>query len=190
MSLAELARNIGVTSSLISQIETGRTTPSVGTLYSIVLELGISLDELFEIPEPSLKGVGAPDSSADQRWRAPSEGPVLRTINRPVLTLDTGVRWERLTASGHLGTDFVYCFYPPGAESCPADDLMSHGGFEWGLVLDGVLGATVGEEDYELTVGDTIAFDSRTPHRLWAIGSGPATAISVVIGREDDHRLD
>ncbi len=190
MSLAELARNIGVTSSLISQIETGRTTPSVGTLYAIALELGISLDELFEIPVPRPFGAAVPDPSNDQRWQAPSEGPVLRTINRPVLTFDSGVRWERLTASGHLGTDFIYCYYPPGSESCPADDLMTHGGFEWGLVLDGVLGASVGKDDYELAVGDTIAFDSRTPHRLWAIGSGPATAISVVIGREDDHRLD
>src|SRR3954447_19544439 len=47
MSLRELARKVGVSPSLISQIEHGKATPSVATLYAIVSELGISLDELF-----------------------------------------------------------------------------------------------------------------------------------------------
>src|SRR6201999_4283316 len=47
MSLRALAREIGVSPSLISQIEHGKATPSVATLYAIVSELGISLDELF-----------------------------------------------------------------------------------------------------------------------------------------------
>src|ERR1700760_2257162 len=47
MSLRELARQVGVSPSLISQIEHGKATPSVATLYAIVSELGISLDELF-----------------------------------------------------------------------------------------------------------------------------------------------
>src|ERR1700755_3724996 len=47
MSLRALAREVGVSPSLISQIEHGKATPSVATLYAIVSELGISLDELF-----------------------------------------------------------------------------------------------------------------------------------------------
>src|ERR1700744_4037584 len=47
MSLRALAREVGVSPSLISQIEHGKATPSVATLYAIASELGISLDELF-----------------------------------------------------------------------------------------------------------------------------------------------
>ena len=47
MSLRALARDVGVSPSLISQIEHGKATPSVGTLYAIVSELDISFDELF-----------------------------------------------------------------------------------------------------------------------------------------------
>ena len=47
LSLRELARRLEVSPSLVSQIETGKIQPSVRTLYAIVSELGVSLDELF-----------------------------------------------------------------------------------------------------------------------------------------------
>src|SRR5579871_2266436 len=49
MSLRELARRLDVSPSLVSQIETGKIQPSVRTLYAIVSELGLSLDEIFEL---------------------------------------------------------------------------------------------------------------------------------------------
>jgi transcriptional regulator with XRE-family HTH domain/mannose-6-phosphate isomerase-like protein (cupin superfamily) len=195
LSLRGLARNVGVSPSLISQIEHGKAAPSVGTLYAIVSELRISMDELF-FAEPRAPG-GEPDVPASDLpprgsdgWRAPSDGPVLRRGNRLSLTLDTGVRWERLTASHDPNVDFLYCTYPVGAESCPADALMSHTGAEYGLVLSGRMGATVGDESYELGPGDSVAFDSTTPHRLWAIGDEPAIVVWTVVGRADDPRLD
>jgi len=200
MSLRALAREVGVSPSLISQIEHGKATPSVATLYAIVSELGISLDELFfdaprgaaATPEP------APPRHADtgnertpsSHWQAPSEGPVLRVGNRLSLTLATGVRWERLTASHDPGVEFLYCTYPVGGESCPPDNLMSHEGSEYGIVLEGRCGATVGEDDYELEVGDSIAFDSRTPHRIWNLNPDrPMKAIWTVVGRDGDPRV-
>ena len=47
LSLRELARRASVSPSLLSQIETGKIFPSVGTLYAIVHELGVSIDEVF-----------------------------------------------------------------------------------------------------------------------------------------------
>ena len=44
----ELARRIGLSASLISQIESGQSKPSVSTLYSIVTELTVSLDDIFK----------------------------------------------------------------------------------------------------------------------------------------------
>ena len=199
MSLRALAREVGVSPSLISQIEHGKATPSVATLYAIVSELGVSLDELFfdqprgaaavSDPEPARAMDPGDDRFPSSHWQAPSEGPVLRSGNRLSLTLATGVRWERLTASHDPGVEFLYCTYPVGGESCPADRLMTHSGSEYGIVLEGRLGATVGDEDYELEPGDSIAFESTTPHRIWAIGDEAAIAIWTVVGRDGDPRV-
>ena len=43
LSLRELARRLSISPSALSQIETGKSRPSVSTLYAIVSELGISL---------------------------------------------------------------------------------------------------------------------------------------------------
>jgi transcriptional regulator with XRE-family HTH domain len=182
-----LARDVGVSPSLVSQIELGRTAPSVATLYAIVTRLGISLDELF------LVGNAAPAEDEDVpnaygRWQAPSDGPVLRGANRLRLQWATGVCWERLTASDDRRVDFVRCTYPVGGESAPADAMMVHGGAEYGLVVSGRCGASLADEHYELAPGDSIVFDARTPHRIWNLGE-PMVSVWVVVGRDDDPRL-
>ena len=52
MSVRELARRLTLSPSLISQIERGKATPSVATLYAITTELKMSLDELFSEQAP------------------------------------------------------------------------------------------------------------------------------------------
>jgi transcriptional regulator with XRE-family HTH domain/quercetin dioxygenase-like cupin family protein len=47
VSVRGLARDIGVSASLISQIETNKSSPSVSTLYAITTALGISIEDLF-----------------------------------------------------------------------------------------------------------------------------------------------
>jgi transcriptional regulator with XRE-family HTH domain len=200
VGLRVLARDLGVSPSLISQVEHGKSTPSVATLYAIATRLEISLDELFQTDDAAesvecevlaLVGAGVPGRlpAGHSRWSAPSDGPVLRAENRLRLTLGTGVRWERLTARDDPAVDFVRCTYPVGGESAPADELMVHGGSEYGLVLSGRCGATVGGQDFELYPGDSIAFDSRTPHRIWNLGDEPTVSIWVVVGRDEDPRL-
>ena len=47
MSLRELARRVGVSPSLVSQIELDRVNPSVSTLYALVSELGMTMSDVF-----------------------------------------------------------------------------------------------------------------------------------------------
>ena len=105
-----------------------------------------------------------------------------------MINLASGVRWERLTPHRDGEVEFLYVVYPVGAASCPEDALMTHGGKEYGYVVSGTLGVRVGFEEYELGPGGSIAFDSSSPHRLWAIGDEPVDAIWVVIGRAADPR--
>jgi len=181
MSVRALAQRIGVSPSLVSQIETGKANPSVGTLVAFATELGLSLAELFAEP-PAATGPGAP---------APGHpSPVLRRADRLAVQLDNGISWERLTPDAEDSMDFLYTVYEVGGASCPPDALMRHHGREYGLVLSGRLGATVGFESYELEQGDSIAFGSDTPHRLWTIGDEPAVVVWVVTGRGADHRRE
>src|ERR1700758_4752535 len=53
LGLRELSRRIGVSASMVSQLERGTVMPSVATLYRLVSELGISLDELFCGEDPA-----------------------------------------------------------------------------------------------------------------------------------------
>jgi transcriptional regulator with XRE-family HTH domain len=178
ISLRELARRVGVSPSLVSQIELDRVNPSVSTLYALVTELGMTMGEVFGDTGPGERVV---------RQRA-GGGLAEAPDSRRVVNLASGVRWERLTAHSDPDVEFLYVVYPVGGESCAADALMTHGGREYGYVSSGMLGVQVGFEEYELGPGGSIAFDSSSPHRLWTMGQEPVHAIWVVIGRESDPR--
>ena len=47
LALREVARQLGVSASFVSQMENGKSTPSVATLYSMAQLLDVSIDELF-----------------------------------------------------------------------------------------------------------------------------------------------
>jgi DNA-binding XRE family transcriptional regulator/mannose-6-phosphate isomerase-like protein (cupin superfamily) len=193
MGLRALAREVGVSPSLISQIENGKVNPSVGTLFALVSALGVSLDELFfDAARADDTGeAGAPAQAPTGAGTGPaSNGPVLRARNRPTLGLATGVRWERLTPTPDPEVDFLYVTYEVGGASCPPDALMRHAGREYGLVLQGRLGATVGFESYELEVGDSIVYDAMTPHRFWTIGDEPSVVVWTTITDADDPTTD
>jgi len=179
MTVREIARRVGVSPSLISQIERDKVTPSVSTLWGLVTVLGLTMSDLFS---------DGTQASAQPARPLEVEGPVTVPGNRAVINLETGVHWERLTvATDHL-VEFLTVEYPPGAASCDEDSLVRHGGKEYGYVTGGRLGVQVGFERYDLGPGDSISFDSSSPHRLWTIGPEPAEAIWVVVGRQSDGR--
>jgi transcriptional regulator with XRE-family HTH domain len=183
LSLRELARRLEVSPSLVSQIETGKTQPSVRTLYAIVTELGVSLDELFA-PADGDGPVKAVPLPAEDETRPPvGFGRVQRAVDRDVIDLGSGVRWERLTTWNDRDVEFLHAVYEAGGSSSPDGSLMRHNGRELGIVLTGQLGVKVGFEDTVLGPGDSIAFDSTIPHRLHNDGDEVATAIWIVLGR-------
>jgi transcriptional regulator with XRE-family HTH domain len=182
ISLRELARRVGVSPSLVSQIELDRVNPSVSTLYALVTELGMTMGDVF--------GDGNGDTPTPRvvREQRDADGLVGVPGARSVINLASGVQWERLTPHSDPDVEFLHVVYPVGAESCPADALVTHGGREYGYVTSGTLGVRVGFDEYELCPGASIAFDSSSPHRLWTIGDEPAHGIWVVIGRAADPR--
>ncbi|MBV9802048.1 MAG: cupin domain-containing protein [Solirubrobacterales bacterium] len=200
VGVRELARRVGVSASLISQVELGKASPSVGTLYAIVSELGLSLDELLLGFSGRRRRSDQTPHDGDRRPATPSTGglegpatgqfdPVVRAGGGKTIELASGVHWERLTPQTPQDVDFLNVVYEVGSESCPEDSLMRHSGYEFGHVLSGRLGVTVGFDTYELGPGDSISFDSTMPHRLFTVGHETVKAIWFVVGRRGDPRM-
>ncbi len=181
ISQRELARRLGLSASLISQLESGVSKPSVGTLYAIVTELDLSLDRIIH-------GEENPHERNDLPADGHNHSPLVHPGARSVIDLDSGVRWEQLTAGTEDGVDFLEAIYEVGGASTPDQSLMRHHGREYGYVVSGRLGVQIGFEQHELEPGDSIGFDSTLPHRLYNIGDVPVHAIWFVVGREaTDH---
>lgn len=167
LSLRALAGRLDISASALSQIETGRSHPSVASLYAIASELEVPLDSLFA------RSGTAPGNGAERAGRQ-------RLGERRVLELAAGVTWERLTDGDEL-LDFLHVTYEPGGAS--SDGLISHAGREYGLVLDGALTVTVADEVYVLGAGDSVCLNSHVPHRLANRGIVPVHAIWAVLQR-------
>ena len=221
LSVRELARRVGCSASLVSQVERGLSVPSVGVLYSLASQLDCSLDYLLfgigtEAEPPGGPGaramagmasraagevpggfrgevplVAADEGPAPGAGEAPeaaagadaprSDGVVQRGCDRRIIDLASGVRWERLTPGADDRVDFLEVIYSPGGHSTDERRPLRHEGREYGLILSGTLRANVGFETYELKAGDSIAFDSSTPHEYWNTTDDQVHAVWVVM---------
>ena len=195
-TLRELARQAGVSPSFVSQIENGKSQPSVATLYEFAQLLNVSIDQLFdsrggaaERPGNRTTGSraanGAPSPS--NAWH-PSEYAnrvsVVHPSHRPSLTMADGVIWERLAATPEHSVNFMKITYAPGATSTAGGAPVSHEGYEYGYVLKGTLEIAVGAETFTLQAGESRGFDSMIPHVLRNVGESEFEGIWFVHGRE------
>lgn len=192
LSLRELGSRTGVSASLLSQIETGKARPSVTTLYALVGELGLSLDQLVAAEHGESRdsdGLDAPspiDRSLDeldaQRMTATAT-PVIGPDARPVLELESGVVWEQLARYGGSATDAILVTYPPGSSSSSTGRLSQHTGFEIAYLMSGTLELQLEFDTYTVSAGDSITFDSSRPHVYRNRGAEPARGVWFVVGR-------
>jgi transcriptional regulator with XRE-family HTH domain len=186
VTLRALARVVGVSPSLISQIETGKSQPSVSTLYGITSALGMSLEDLFDAgdDEDSAASV-VTDGAAAIRYlranRAKGVGPHVSPADREMLTLDSGVTWERLGQVPHHHVDFLLVTYKPGSASSTEGSLMRHSGTEYAYLISGELELSLGFDKYVLAPGDSVCFESTRPHAYCNHGQVPAVGVWFVV---------
>ncbi len=203
MSLREVARQLGVSPSFVSQMENGKSQPSVATLYSMAQLLGVSIDELFaqeaapvtppppvaraasdSAPGPVQGAINRSDfSSPAEAWPSAATATrisVVRTDDRPRLVMDSGVIWEQLASNSDRNLDFMEIIYPPGASSTNDGRMLRHEGREYGYLLSGTLEITFGFDTYTLNPGESMSLDPAVPHLLTNPGTVPARGIWVV----------
>lgn len=154
LSLKMLAERAGVSESFVSQIERGVANPSVASLRRLAEALGASVGSLFEgIPPP---------------------GRVVRPQDRARL-VDPARRWEDflLTPRDAKRLQVILSIIEPGEGS--GEESYSHDSDEeCVIVLKGSLEFKVGTEEFLLSEGDSLLFESRIPH--WNRNPGPSKA--------------
>jgi transcriptional regulator with XRE-family HTH domain len=149
-TLEDLAARAGMSASTLSRLESGKRQASLELLLPLTRHLGVRLDDLVRPETP------------DPRVRRPAvhrDGMVIT----PLAPEDSRIHTYRIT-------------YPPHRAE---PDLRVHDGYEWLYVLAGRLRLRLGDQDVVLTRGEAAEFDTRTPHALSAVGSRPATVISI-----------
>jgi transcriptional regulator with XRE-family HTH domain len=145
LSIRALARQAGVSPSLISEAERGLVEPSIGVLKRLAAVLEVNLTYFFSQPGSSGEAV-------------------IRRDERRQLSELHGVTYE-LLAPDHIRTlEPIFGRLEPGASS--GDEPYVHEGEEWGIVLTGRLKVWVGSDIYFLDSGDSIYFPSSVPHRV------------------------
>ncbi|MEU2680493.1 helix-turn-helix domain-containing protein [Streptomyces sp. NPDC007107] len=183
ISLRSLAADTGISASLLSQVETGKSQPSVSTLYALVNRLHVSLDELLGLE------VNAPGRQTPQHRDSAPQAPqhpgvvIQRGADNPALDMDNGVRWERLASFDNGLVDALLVTYQGGASSSSEGTLMRHSGFEYAYLLEGSLTLALEFDEHELRAGDSFCFDSTRPHMYVNRGRQAARGLWYVIGR-------
>jgi transcriptional regulator with XRE-family HTH domain/quercetin dioxygenase-like cupin family protein len=200
LSLREIARQLKVSPSFISQIENGKSHPSVATLYALANLLDVSIDVLFESKsadkDKSAKVAKSPkvsratfDAPADAWDSSGARISFMNSSNRSVIVMNSGVRWERLAATADDSVNFMEIVYDAGSESNDSGELLIHDGYEYGFALDGEIEVTVGDLVQTISKGDSIGFDSTIPHNFRNTSKAPFRGIWFVHGCvTDPHR--
>ncbi|MBN2736013.1 MAG: helix-turn-helix transcriptional regulator [Spirochaetales bacterium] len=159
-SLREIAALAEISASLLSQIENGKATPSLGTLKKLADILNTTVGELM----------GEKPVNHDI--------PVMRQKSRKVFR-NQGIETQLLTNPDSLKQMEPFCFIlEPGA--CSGDDYYQHFGQEFVIVIQGNLELVLNEKSYFLAKGDSIYFNSSIPHKFRNPGDGKAELIWVV----------
>lgn len=158
LSQRALARKAGVPSSTVSLIESGRTSPSVGSLKRLLDAAGLSLGEFFN---------SELETTDKYFYRADDFTEISKG----------DVSYRQLGSSHGSSLQILHETYQPGADSGRVP--LSHEGEEGGLIIEGRLEVTVDGRTRILKTGEGYHFPSHLPHRFRNLGETPCVVISV-----------
>jgi transcriptional regulator with XRE-family HTH domain len=145
MTLQQMSAETGTSVSMLSMLERGVATPSIGTLVTVASVLGTHMAELFgEQQEP--RSPLRPQS--EQVEVNSGEGVVRRAVH----------------TDARRGLEMVVNEYAPGTSS--GRDPSHHPGTEFGVLVSGSLVVEVDGVEYTLKPGDGMTYSSQIPHRF------------------------
>ncbi len=163
MTLRELAKDVGVSPSFLSQVEQGKASPSLATLKSIADQLQTTVGRLI-----------------DDDGTQPGDRLVTTERQRKAFKQSgNGIQMYLLSEiSPHKQMQPL--LFKLGQSAASGESTYSHYGQEFVLVLKGSLEITLGDKSYKIKKGETIYFNSSTPHSFKNLFKGETEALWVV----------
>ena len=161
LTLRDLAKLTKRSISLLSQIETGKVTPSFATMRIVADALSVPLSQMIT------------DGGADE----PKESALMEARQRKILTTQGGVQHQLLSRNLALPFEFISVEIPAGSST--GEKPYSHDGVECGLLVEGELEIHLGGRIHRMKPGDTITLNSSIPHNLVNRGKRKAKAVWV-----------
>jgi len=146
MSLREMARRMGVSVGLLSQIETGRVYPSIRTLYKIAMVLNVPVGILFETEEEV-------------------QPLYIKSSKKEAIASESGFTVLGVYEFSKEGAATIMVLKAKPGEK-ETNKPHTHAGREFVYVLKGRVDFIIGEKSYHLGEGDILCFNSSTEH-LW-----------------------
>lgn len=174
LSLRELSRQTGVSPSMLSQVENGRSEPSVATLQILATHLSVSLDDLLAndiVRRPEAPG------EVEAAANAVLIPPTMTPTTRAVVHMDNGVRWERLTAEGDQDFESLLVTFPAGSGGPSPTTPWGLADREYGYLTRGRLLLQLGRQEFTLEQGHSWSVDSTRPHAYRNDTDAPAIGI-------------
>ncbi|MFD7010666.1 helix-turn-helix domain-containing protein [Rhodococcus jostii] len=159
-SIRSLAERAEISSSVISEVERGKTEPSISTLKRVAGALGTSITYFFTAPSQMNGHV----IRAKERITISSESDSDNGHEARTSMQAQGVHFELASPNASEVLEAIFGRYEIGAST--GDELYSHEGEEWAMVLKGRFKITLADEVYFLNPGDSIWFQSTTPHKI------------------------
>ena len=164
LTLQALADASGLSTSMLSLVERGRASPSIGSLIVIASALGVTMSDLL------VQGADA------------EEKIVVRAAEARVVETAEHVVRRLLREDRSRGISVAVNEYAPHTGS--TEHPISHDGFEYGFVLDGELTVEVDGTRHILQGGDLIAYSSRRRHKIWNHGESKVRTLWINLDRE------
>jgi transcriptional regulator with XRE-family HTH domain len=158
-TLKDVAGAAGISESFLSQLERGRTNATIATLQRLATALAVDVSDLF--------GAASPRP---------------RVLRRDALDF---VAWGRLGRKALLtpkpfhSLEIVVARFEPGGST--GDEPYTHGDSEEVLVVvEGRVQVQLGSEVHEVGAGDSVQYETSTPHRVANAGDAPAEVLFVI----------
>lgn len=167
LSQRQLALRSGVTNGLISQIENNASSPSVSSLKRILDAIPMTLAEFFneDDGEPKIFYRSSELLELNPRQMFPQSSAG-----------DFSMSLRQVGNSSQHTLQMLHERYEPGADT--GDELYNHQGEEAGIIIEGQIELTVGDETRTLQTGDAYIFDSTLPHRFRNLGDVDCVIVS------------
>jgi transcriptional regulator with XRE-family HTH domain len=181
LSLRSVAAAVGVSPSLLSQVETGKTNPSVSTLYALVAHLGVPIEDLIGANSPNQL---TPPARGHLSTVGDRSSAIQRRDDAPTIEMENGVTWERLAVGSFGQVDPLITTYAPGGSSSVEGRMMRHTGIEYGYIIEGELTLKLEFDTFVLNRGDSMCFDSLRPHMYINHTAAVTRGLWFVVGHE------